>query len=419
MKRVLMVAFHFPPYSGGSGIQRTLRFVQQLPAQGWQPLVLSAGAGAYPQTSVDLLAEIPGDTVVQRAFALDASRQLALKGRYLGWTARPDRWMSWRWDAVRVGMKMIAHYKPDVIWSTYPIATAHQIGAELQRRRGLPWVADFRDPMAREGYPGNPATWQSFKKIEETAFRRATRCVFTTPGAAQMYRDRYPHADQQIAVIENGYDEESFSGSPANDGHGKQKSLNAGRVTLLHSGIVYPSERDPTQLFQALAQLKKVKAGTCRLTIRFRAPVHESLLLDLAQKHGVQDMVEVLPAIDYRGALLEMCQADVLLLMQAANCDQQIPAKFYEYLRAGRPVLGLTSSSGDTAAAMRTAGLNRLARLDSADDIAQALERLMTDIETGSAMGPSGDAIRSASRAARTREFSRLLQSASKPNGPQ
>jgi len=42
MKRVLMIAFHFPPLAGSSGIQRTLRFVQHLPALGWQPLVLSA-----------------------------------------------------------------------------------------------------------------------------------------------------------------------------------------------------------------------------------------------------------------------------------------------------------------------------------------------------------------------------------------
>ena len=37
-----MVAYHFPPLAGGSGIQRTLRFAQYLPEFGWQPLVLTA-----------------------------------------------------------------------------------------------------------------------------------------------------------------------------------------------------------------------------------------------------------------------------------------------------------------------------------------------------------------------------------------
>jgi len=34
VKRVLMVAFHFPPLVGNSGIQRTLRFAQHLPEFG-------------------------------------------------------------------------------------------------------------------------------------------------------------------------------------------------------------------------------------------------------------------------------------------------------------------------------------------------------------------------------------------------
>ena len=38
MKQVLMIAFHFPPYSGGSGIHRTLKFTRYLPEFGWEPV---------------------------------------------------------------------------------------------------------------------------------------------------------------------------------------------------------------------------------------------------------------------------------------------------------------------------------------------------------------------------------------------
>jgi len=78
----------------------------------------------------------------------------------------------------------------------------------LQRLSSLPWVADFRDPMAQTGYPADPKTWKSFKRIEETALQRAAISVFVTAGAARMYRERYPEAG--ITVIENGYEEESF-----------------------------------------------------------------------------------------------------------------------------------------------------------------------------------------------------------------
>jgi hypothetical protein len=105
MKKILMIAFHFPPFSGSSGVQRTLRFVQHFPALGWQPLVLSAQALAFEKTSPDLLSEVPESVLVERAFALDTARHLQIKGRYLGWMARPDRWVSWQFDAVRRGLQ--------------------------------------------------------------------------------------------------------------------------------------------------------------------------------------------------------------------------------------------------------------------------------------------------------------------------
>ena len=75
-----MVAFHFPPLQGSSGIQRTLRFVQHLPALGWQPIVLSAHPRAYADTNDELLAEIPAGTVVERPFALDTARHWPSRG---------------------------------------------------------------------------------------------------------------------------------------------------------------------------------------------------------------------------------------------------------------------------------------------------------------------------------------------------
>ena len=53
VKRVLMIAFHFPPLRGSSGIQRTLKFAQYLPQFGWTPVVISA----HPRVQRETLAE--------------------------------------------------------------------------------------------------------------------------------------------------------------------------------------------------------------------------------------------------------------------------------------------------------------------------------------------------------------------------
>ncbi|MDO8777626.1 MAG: glycosyltransferase [Burkholderiaceae bacterium] len=411
MKRILMIAYHFPPLAGSSGIQRTMRFVQHLPSLGWQPLVLSADPRAYEKTSGDLLADVPAGTVVRRAFALDTARHLQFAGRYLGWMARPDRWISWKFAAIRQGLKLIDEFKPDVIWSTYPIATAHVIASVLQHKTGIPWIADFRDPMAQEGYPADPRTWQSYQSIEADAAAQARYCVFTTPSAARMYQQRYPDAASRMVVLENGYDEESFASAAPQPHAASAPTAGTRPLLMLHSGIVYPSERDPTQLFVALGRLQNEGAlGPAELRIRFRASVHDDLVQNLAQTHGVQDFIELCSAIPYREALAEMMAVDALLVMQASNCNAQIPAKIYEYLRAGKPILGLTDPEGDTAAVLREAGLNDVARLDSADEIALVLPALVRDWRQGKAVLPQSLAVQKASRRGRSEAFVALLE---------
>jgi hypothetical protein len=351
---------------------------------------------------------VPAGTVVRRAQAWDTARHLAFKGRYIGAMARPDRWVSWRFDAVRQGMQLIRQYQPQAIFSTYPIATAHVIGAELQRRSGLPWVADFRDPMAQEGYPADPLTWQQYRAIEGHAVKTASASTFTTPSAAAEYRLRYPEAASRVHLLENGYDESSFAGVdlPALEAAGP---LNPGAVTLLHSGIVYPSERDPTQLMAALRQLHDtggVRPG--QLKLRFRAPVAEALLHTKAAEFGVTGYIEVCPPVGYREALAEMLRADALLLLQASNCNAQIPAKLYEYLRAGRPLLCLADPAGDTARTVKAAGICTVAPLDNAPAIAALIAGFLDQPQALQSTA-NAQSVQAANRAARTGQLAELL----------
>jgi dTDP-4-amino-4,6-dideoxygalactose transaminase/glycosyltransferase involved in cell wall biosynthesis len=409
MKRILMIAFHFPPLAGSSGIQRTLRFARHLPQFGWEPLVLTADPRAYERVSDDQVDEVRAGSIVERAFALDSARHLAISGRYPAFFARPDRWVTWWLGAIPRGLAMIRKYRPQVIWSTYPIATAHRIGRTLNRLSGVPWVADFRDPMAQEGYPRDPKTWQSFKRIEQDALHMAVSSVFVTPGAARLYRSRYPDVpDERIAVIENGYDEESFhllDGSIEAAG-----PLIPGPLTLVHSGVVYPSERDPTHFFHALRRMLDEGAlHPGELRVRLRASAHEGLLAQLIDRYAVADVVELAPPITYKEALKEMMRADGLLVLQASNCNEQIPAKAYEYLRCGRPIIGLTDPAGDTANMLRQAGVRNIAPLDSAEEIAREMRRFLGELQRGEPALPTAAYVTGSSRLQRTRELADLL----------
>lgn len=268
-------------------------------------------------------------------------------------------------------MDMIERYKPDVIWSTYPIATAHWIGAELQRRSGLPWVADFRDPMLQARTPSLPLVRRSFQRIEARAMREAKVCCFTTPGAAELYQNRYSSlgtaAGARVEVLENGYDESSFMQAQTLP---EQGPLNPGATTILHSGLIYPHERDPSALMLALARLKQQGAiAQGKFILRFRAAVHENVLDGLARAAGVREFIELCPPIPYINALNEMLRADGLLLIQAADCNAQIPAKYYEYIRSRRPIIGLTDLNGNTAQRLQLDGAGNATPSNDPDNI--------------------------------------------------
>jgi glycosyltransferase involved in cell wall biosynthesis len=381
MKTALIVAFHFPPFGSGSGILRILKFCRFLPEFAWQPVVLTANDRAYERIDLTLLREIPSDVPVFRAFALDAQKHLSVKGRYLRWMAIPDRWASWLPAAIMVGVRLIRKKRIDVIVTTYPVASAVLIGLVLHKLTGRPWVVDFRDSMTEEEYPRDPLIRQVCRWIEKKAVQHAGRLIFTAQSTIAMYLKRYPWLSaQKCLLIPNGYDEEDFESLLL-----PQPAKNDSRcIRLLHLGVIYPFERDPRPFFRAIARLKKQgRINAAELKIALRASGSETYYSQILQELGINDMVQLLPPIPYPEALREAASSDGLLLLQAGNCDHQIPAKAYEYLRLQRPILALTTQTGDTAGLLRETGGASIIDLADEDAIYRDLPDFLTAVRTG------------------------------------
>ena len=408
-RRLLVVAYHFPPVRVSSGIQRTLKFCTYLRDHGWEPLVLTISPTAYEVSSPDQLKEIPDDMVVERAFGLDTSLHLSFRGKYSNFMAQPDRWISWWPAAVWTGMRMIDKYQPDAIFSTFPIATAHLIGLSLSKRSRLPWVADFRDAMIEEGYPQDPLTWKVQRRLEVATVKQCARAVFTALPTRDMYAERYPEVpNSKWAVIENGFDEDNFL--DAETGLELIPLGKPGQLTLVHSGILYPKERDPRAFFAALSKLKIAgMINADQLQIVLRATGSDDLYRPQLVALNLQDIVRLEPPVAYREALREMLRADGLLLFQGSVCDHQVPAKIYEYYRAARPILALLGPGGISATMLREAGVEDHANMADSQQIADAISIFLDKLRNGRCSGVPRDFAMANSRRSRTGELARLL----------
>ena len=389
-EKLLMVAFHIPPSSISSGHLRPLGFAKYLSSLGWEPLILSARESAYIQTDPSSVSLIPESLTVHRVFAVDAKRRLSIGGKYPSVFAQPDRWSSWWPAAVFRGLRLIRRHHVRAIWSTYPIMTAHCVAYTLSRLTGLPWIADFRDPVTNSVATQDRRTISTQMRWEQRVLSQAAYCVFTTPGAARFYAERYPEISLagRLKVIPNGFDEDDFASLPQHKLFEGERPLH-----LVHAGILYSTGRSPIPFFEALAKLRDSGfLGIHDIRVTLRASGSEALYgLELARL-GLEGIVTLEAMLPYREALAEQSQADALLLFQGDQYDNQIPAKLYEYLRIGRPIFSLVGAQGDTAAILRESEGMALVPIDDVPAIQTALMKFVTALRANSAIGTSREA---------------------------
>ncbi|MGH7847229.1 MAG: glycosyltransferase, partial [Candidatus Binatia bacterium] len=129
---------------------------------------------------------------------------------------------------------------------------------------------------------------------------------------------------------------------------------------MLHAGMVTPEFRDPFPLLEVLAELvKQEKLPRKEVRVCFQGGgsyVESAAFTERVRALGVPGLVEVRPRVSYYEALRCLFRAHALVLLQDSEDTRHlIPAKAFEYLRAGRPVVALTNK-GATADLIRETG---------------------------------------------------------------
>ena len=407
MKKVLIIAYYFPP-SGGSGVQRTLKFVKYLREFGWEPVVLTAGNADYPAYDETLLAEIPQGVKIYRSkiiepykiyrkmtgkaagvstdiatLTLEGSQKQKFSERVSEWARSvffvPDARIGWYLFAAALGKKIIKNEKIDMIYSSAPPYTTHLIGLKLHRYSGIPWVADFRDSWI--GWLSTPQWRPKISRaiemrMEESVLQNADKILTVSAGVREDLQSRHENLrDDRWQLLKNGYDAADFANVKAT--HRDE------RLTITYTGSLY-GNRNPEYLVRALESIHAENPHLLqKLLIRFVGRVGESIAKRL-KGSPVRFVFEIVPYVTHAESLDYLLSGDIsLLIIDDAPANRGIlTGKLFEYIGAGKPILAL-APEGDAAELIRSHSLGRVVSPKNVAEIKNTILTLGDDFSTG------------------------------------
>lgn len=392
-RKVLLLTYHFPP-SGAVAVYRMLGLVRYLPKFGWQPVVVAPPQVPWEPHDPSLLAWVPPDTPIERVpFAG------GFIGKLMQRVAPEGHWVYKAWPACR---RMVETHRPEAIITSSPPGYIHRLGMWGQREFGLPWLACFRDPWITNANPEQRGLQLRYDRwLEAKVMRRATRLIANTPLNQQGWAKAFPEQAHKIVTITNGFDPERFATPPP-------PTQRASGLTMVHTGELYYG-RDPRPFLDALQQMDGLDAlAQVEFIGRNTEQVYD-LPAEIAHRN-LGKCVKVTGQIPYADALAKMMNADLLLLVQGTGLALGVPAKLYEYLGAGRPILALAEPDGDIAWVLRESGvLHRLAPPNDVPAIRQALIDLKKAIDSGAPAVPDRAALQQFTRERMAQRFAECL----------
>jgi glycosyltransferase involved in cell wall biosynthesis len=246
---------------------------------------------------------------------------------------------------------LIGSRRVEAIFSTSPFLASHVVALLLNRRYGLPWIADFQDPIRDNPFRTRHWFFPYDAILERLFFHFADRIVANTDTVADAWRARYPKFAHKISVLWNSFD-------PREEIVRAERPQRSHRV-VAHVGTLY-GDRHPGRFLAALERLD-VMASDIR--VKLVGPIEPQLLqhlqplFDRLTKRGVLEYGNRL--VDRLEALRETAVAEYLLLLDlnAKNVAFQMPSKLLDYVRYGKPVLAYTPRNSPVERILAESGL--------------------------------------------------------------
>ncbi|MFD2203365.1 glycosyltransferase family 4 protein [Shivajiella indica] len=397
-KRVLIITYYWPP-SGGSGVQRWLKFAKYLPEFGWEPVIFTPENPDFELKDESLLKEINPLLEVlkfpiwepyglfrklKKQKSGDTSKVLEKKKK--GWLDKlgiwlranvfiPDPRVFWVKPSVNFLTDLVQKGQFHAIITTGPPHSMHLIGLQLHEKTGIPWLADFRDPWSKweflDTLPMTSIVRRKHDKLEQKVLFQASAITTISPSFKMDFEKMI---DKKTELLTNGFDTEDLPLNwierlPSKDG-----------IEILYTGVV-DAIRNPDPFL--IAFKKAFETSGKKVKVRFVGKVSETLEKMVAQDIWLRNHVVMEGYVSHEKVFDFYAKAHLLLLVltDTKNAKGNIPGKLFEYIATGRPVVALGDPKGDAAKILQTAGAGQVFSHKDIKGIQNFLENFIPQAE--------------------------------------
>jgi len=373
MKRVLIVTYYWPP-TGGGGVQRWLKFAKYLPEFGWKPVIYTPENQDFEIIDKSLIKDVDPVTEVirqpiwepfwiyrkllgkgasQKQGVIEKSES-SLFGKLSLWIRAnlfiPDPRKFWVKPSVRYLLKYLSENPVDLMITTGPPHSMHLIGLGIKESMDIPWFADFRDPWSDwdvlDLLQVKSFARRQHQQLEKKVFQNANKVLTVSWQLAKKLANT--GNIEQVEVITNGFDEMDFN----------LDSENPSRFRISHLGLLNDG-RNPTVLWKVLDELCNSNPGfAADLEVYLAGTIGEEVQRNIKLYPSLEHRVIINGYISHKEVFQQYNQSALLLLLvnNTSNAPWIIPAKLFEYLYTGIPVLAYGLIESDANEVLTSAG---------------------------------------------------------------